>query len=123
MRLRRPSQFRAVLSGGIRKSAGPITVYALPNEVGRPRLGMAISRRVGGAVTRNRMRRRMREAFRLQQHDLGPGYDLVISARPHELLTLAEYQHLLAKAARQLHRSWTNHANLSNEPPASLPGR
>ena len=116
MRLRRPSQFRAVLSGGVRKAVGPLNVYALPNKLGQPRLGLAVSRRVGRAVVRNRIKRRMREAFRLMQNDLPRGYDLVISARPHEMLTLAEYQHLLSKAVRVLHRSWTEKPSQSDDP-------
>lgn len=123
MRLRRQSQFRAVLSAGIRQSVGPLNVYALPNELGRPRLGLAVSRRVGPAVFRNRVKRRVREAFRLLQHDLPRGYDLVVRARPHDLLTLAEYQRILFKAVRALHRSWTNKADQPDSGSASSPGR
>ncbi len=123
MRLRRRSQFRAVLSAGIRKSVGPLNVYALPNELGRPRLGLAVSRRVGPAVFRNRVKRRVREAFRLLQHDLPCGYDLVVRARPHDLLTLAEYQRILFNAVRALHRSWANKADQPDSGSASSPGR
>ncbi len=121
MGLHRPSQFRTVLADGLRKAVGPLNVYALPNELGQPRLGLAVSRRVGRAIVRNRMKRRMREAFRLLQHDLPQGYDLVIRARPHEMLTLAEYQHLLSKAVRVLHRSWTEKPSQSDDPPSPSP--
>ncbi|MEE9129741.1 MAG: ribonuclease P protein component [Phycisphaerales bacterium] len=123
MRLRRRSQFRVVLSAGIRKSIGPLNVYALPNELGRPRLGLAVSRRVGPAAFRNRVKRRVREAFRLLQHDLPCGYDLVVRARPHDLLTLAEYQRILFNAVRALHRSWANKADQPDSGSASSPGR
>lgn len=123
MRLRRSSQFRAVLAGGIRHAVGPLNVYALPNELGRPRLGLAISRRVGPAVLRNRVKRRLREAFRLLQHDLPTGYDLVISARPHKMLTLAEYQSILSKAVRVLHRLWVDKTSQPDDPSAPSPSR
>ena len=123
MRLRRRSQFRAVLSAGIRKSVGPLNVYARRNGLGRPRLGLAVSRRVGPAVFRNRVKRRVREAFRLLQHDLPRGYDLVVRARPHDLLTLAEYQRILFKAVRVLHRSWVNKADQPDSGSASSPSR
>ncbi len=123
MRLRRQSQFRAVLSAGIRKSVGPLNVYAFPNKLGRLRLGLAVSRRVGPAVFRNRVKRRVREAFRLLQHDLPRGYDLVVRARPHDLLTLAEYQRILFKAVGALHRSWTNKVDQPDSGSASSPSR
>ena len=46
------------------------------------RLGLVVSRKVGGAVVRSRVRRRLREAFRLHQHELGQPVDLVLVARP-----------------------------------------
>ena len=51
------------------------------NDVGAPRLGLAVAVKVaGGAVARNRLRRIIRESFRLHQHEL-PAVDLVVSAR------------------------------------------
>jgi ribonuclease P protein component len=47
-----------------------------------PRLGLVVSKRVGGAVLRNRARRLLREAYRLHQHDLTQVVDLVLVARP-----------------------------------------
>lgn len=52
------------------------------NEAGHARLGMAVAVRIaGGSVERNRLRRLIRESFRLHQHELPP-LDLVVSARP-----------------------------------------
>jgi ribonuclease P protein component len=57
-------------------------VIAFWNDKGWPRLGLAVAVRVAGnAVERNRVRRIIRESFRLNQHDL-PHLDLVVSARP-----------------------------------------
>jgi ribonuclease P protein component len=58
------------------------TVIAKPNEVGRPRLGMAVGIRAAGcAVNRNRVKRVVRERFRLTQQELPP-VDVVVNARP-----------------------------------------
>ncbi len=107
MRLTHARQYDAVYRGKVRIAVGPLVVWGVPNELGHPRLGLAVSRRVGSAVARNRVKRLVREAFRLMQHDLDTGYDLVISVRPHEVFTLAEYQRILFKAARTLHLKWS----------------
>lgn len=46
------------------------------------RVGFSVSKRVGGAVVRNRVKRRLREAVRVRLTSLPPGWDIVISARP-----------------------------------------
>ena len=104
--LRLPAEFQAVYEGKVRESRGPLTLYALPNKLDHPRLGMSVSRKVGTAVRRNRIRRLLREAFRLLQHDLPQGYDWVVVVRPHEPLILAEYQKLLMALIVRLHQAW-----------------
>jgi len=99
-------QFSAVFDAKVRESRGPLTMYALPNDIGHARLGISISRRVGTAPRRNRIKRLLRESFRLLQHDLPRGYDLVIVVRPHEPLILAEYQKLLMALVLRVHRAW-----------------
>ena len=105
-RIRLPSEYSAVYGAKTRESRGPLTAYALPNTLGHPRLGMSVSRKVGTAVRRNRIRRLIRESFRLLQHDLPQGYDFVVVVRPHEPLMLAEYQKLLTAMLVRLHGTW-----------------
>ncbi len=63
-------------------SDGLFSVTVRANDAGAPRLGMAVAIRVAGsAVARNRLRRIVRESFRLHQREL-PAVDLVVSARP-----------------------------------------
>ena len=54
----------------------------LTNTVGKPRLGLSVSKKVGTAVKRNRVRRRLKEIFRSSFARLPGELDLVISARP-----------------------------------------
>ena len=101
-------EFGAVFDAKVRESRGPLMAYARPNELGHARLGITISRKVGTAARRNRIKRLLRESFRLLQHDLPRGYDLVIVVRPHEPLLLADYQRLVSGLFVKLHRNWTN---------------
>jgi ribonuclease P protein component len=80
-RLRRKSDFEAAYARGRRFGNGFFAVTAMPNDIGGPRLGLAVSvKNAGSSVERNRIRRTIRESFRLHQHEL-PAVDLVVSAR------------------------------------------
>ncbi|HUL47854.1 MAG TPA: ribonuclease P protein component [Steroidobacteraceae bacterium] len=82
LRLRRKREFDAAYARGRRLNDGFFTVIATANEIGAPRLGLAVAvRAAGGAVARNRLRRIIRESFRLNQRSL-PALDLVVSVRP-----------------------------------------
>jgi ribonuclease P protein component len=81
-RLRRKGDFDAAYARGRRMSDGFFSVTARANDAGTPRLGLAVAVKLaGGAVARNRLRRIVRESFRLHQREL-PAVDLVVSARP-----------------------------------------
>jgi ribonuclease P protein component len=80
-RLRRKSDFEAAYARGRRFGNGFFAVTANPNDTGAPRLGLAVSvKNAGNSVERNRLRRTIRESFRLHQQQLPP-VDLVVSAR------------------------------------------
>jgi ribonuclease P protein component len=81
LRLRRKRDFESARVNARRMSDGFFTVTASVNQAGTARLGMAVAvRTAGGAVTRNRIRRIVRESFRLHQREI-PAVDLVVSAR------------------------------------------
>ena len=84
-RLHGSRAFDSVFAAKARRRLGPITVCGKPNGLPHCRLGLSVSRKVGSAVVRNRLKRLFREAFRLSQHDLPAGYDLVVVAHPHEI--------------------------------------
>lgn len=99
--------FQRVFDGQTRESRHPLTVLAVPNGLLHLRLGLSISRKVGSAPKRNRIKRLLRESFRLLQHDLPAAYDVVIVVRPHETLGLDQYQQLLTQLVQRLHKTWS----------------
>lgn len=79
--MRRKSEFDAVYRRGQRISDSLFTLNYLPNSLGVPRLGLAVAARTAGpAVARNRIRRLVRESFRLARRSL-PEADIVVGVR------------------------------------------
>lgn len=87
-RLRRKGDFTAVFSRGARLSASGVILLYLRNDLGFSRLGLAVSRKVGKAVRRNRLRRLIREGFRLTKHRLPRAVDVVAIPGKRDPLTL-----------------------------------
>ncbi|MCH2148575.1 MAG: ribonuclease P protein component [Phycisphaerales bacterium] len=112
-RITRSSEFRHIYGKGQRTRKGPYVVHAFPNALGHPRLGLSVSRKIGNAVTRNRVKRRLREAFRHLQHELPGSYDLVITVQPHDVRSMPDCTTHLRQAAGQLHDTWTRKTNNS----------
>jgi ribonuclease P protein component len=82
-RLSRSAEFERVYRQGRSSANRHLVIYVFPNSSAeRPRLGLSVSRKVGGAVQRNRVKRLLREAFARAEADLLPGQDVVLVARP-----------------------------------------
>jgi len=85
-------EFRRIYAKG-RSGVSPyLVVYARPNRRDHNRLGVTVSTKLGHAVVRNRVRRRIREIFRLNQSRLAQGYDMIVVARTRAVR--AEYREL-----------------------------
>ena len=74
-------EFRRVYNRGKSGVTSFLVIYARPNRSGRNRLGVTVSTKLGKAVVRNRVRRRLREIYRLSQPEMKKGYDIVLVAR------------------------------------------
>lgn len=73
--------FRRIYRKGRSAVSGGVVVYCLKNRKGISRLGVTVSTKLGHAVVRNRVRRRLRELYRLHRQEMLPGYDLIVVAR------------------------------------------
>jgi len=82
-RLSRSAEFERVYRQGRSTANRHLVLYTFPNDTTeRPRLGLSVSRKVGGAVERNRVKRLLREAFAQTEANLRAGQDVVVVARP-----------------------------------------
>jgi ribonuclease P protein component len=102
--LRRPSDFQRVYDRRRSVSDVYLIVYGRENDLPYLRLGLSVSRKVGGATHRNRLRRLYREAFRLSRHEMPAGLDLVLIPRRPEPPPLEGLKRSLVRLVRQLHR-------------------
>jgi ribonuclease P protein component len=101
LRVIRKRDFQRAWKGGGRARGSILVVVAVENGRATPRLGLSVGKSIWkGAVQRNRVRRIFREAFRLEQHELPAGFDLIlIPARPKLEPELAATRAELVKLA------------------------
>jgi ribonuclease P protein component len=80
--LRRRADFEAIGRQGTARSTPILVLRALRTDRTETRVGLSTPRTLGGAVQRNRVRRRLRELVRARLERIGPGWDLLLIARP-----------------------------------------
>jgi len=79
--LLRRGEFRRVYDEGRRRSASLCTVFVRPNGLPQSRFGVTTPARLGNAVLRNRLKRRLREVFRRHRAQLPGGWDILVNPR------------------------------------------
>ena len=103
-RIRRVGDFQRAYRRRSSAADGQIVVFGYPNGSAYPRLGISASRRLGGAVVRNRWKRLLREAFRLTLAQLPEGIDLIVIPRPNADPSLASLLESLPSLAARVAR-------------------
>jgi ribonuclease P protein component len=103
-RIRRRAEFQQVYEHGARIHGRYSTLFILPNALPVGRLGIAATKKLGGAVVRNRAKRLIRELFR--HNKLAPGYDIVVVPKRELLQTTlsvleADYRAAVERRLRQ----------------------
>jgi ribonuclease P protein component len=100
--LSRPGDFARLADGGVTRTHPLLVGRFARTDLDHARFGLATGRRLGGAVVRNRVRRRIREALRVMAPSFQPGWDVLIIARP----AIVEADHdALVGALRRVLRS------------------
>ena len=101
--LKKNHEFRRLYTKGASAAASGLVIYCRKNRLGRSRLGVTVSTKLGCAVVRNRLRRRLRECYRLNEAQFRPGLHMVVVARGRAVhATYRELEQSLLGVARKL---------------------
>jgi len=101
-RIRKTADFDRVYSQRQRLGDQHLLVFAAPNDVGRSRCGISVSRKHGNAVERTRLKRLLRAAFRLSQHDVPAGLDMILIPRQGSGAGLDDYRRSVVRLSWKL---------------------
>lgn len=107
-RIKKSSDFEQIYALKQRAGDDHLLIFGAVNTLGHTRIGLSVSKKHGNAVRRNRLKRLLREAFRLSQHDLPAGLDLILIPRQNSGATLEDYQKSLGNLATKLARRLTD---------------
>jgi ribonuclease P protein component len=112
-RIKNSRDFASIYEKRTRAADGNLLIFAAPNALHHPRFGVSVSRKLGGAVRRTALKRLLREAFRLAQHELPIDLDLILIPQRStaETAGLVDYQRSLVKLAGRLGRQIAAHQN------------
>ena len=100
--LKENHEFRRLYHRGTSSAGRHLVLYCRKNKLGRNRLGLTVSAKLGKAVQRNRVKRLFREAYRLHENEVARGIDIVLVARSRAVgATYLEIEKSLLRALRE----------------------
>lgn len=102
LRLRTPAEFDRVYKAKVFAADHCLVINACASDLPNPRLGLSVSKKVGNAVVRNRWKRLIREAFRLERASLPAGVDLVIRPQKNAVADLEAIRLSIPALARRV---------------------
>ena len=103
-RLRSSLDFKRVYERKQRASDEHLLIYADNNDVGETRIGLSVSKKNGNSIARHRIRRLLKEAYRLEQFEVPEGYDLIFIPRPGRNSTVDDFRQSIVNLSKQLDR-------------------
>ena len=103
-RVRSSLDFQRVYERKQRAGDEHLLIFADANHLATTRIGLSVSRKNGNSIVRHRIRRLLKEAYRLEQHEIPEGLDLILIPRPGSQSTVDEYRESLVKLACKLER-------------------
>lgn len=103
-RVRSSLDFAAIYDKRQRAGDDHLLVFAAKNGLSHSRLGLSVSKKHGNAIRRAELKRRLREAFRLSQHELPSGLDLILIPRHKSGASVGDYQASVVRLAIKLQK-------------------
>lgn len=101
--VRRSCEYKRIFLSGKKKQFSTLYIYVLAKENGPTRLGLVVSRKVGGAFLRNRFKRIIREVFRLHYPEFTSHTDIIVGVKPAAAREdMTEFRYKLKKIFEQL---------------------
>ncbi len=106
--LRRAAEFVRVYDTKQRAGDRHLLIFAAPNDLGWTRIGLSVSRKHGNSVRRQRIKRLLREAYRLEQHSVPEGWDFILIPRVNSGAGLEDYRRSLLRLTERLTKPTKN---------------
>ena len=117
VRLRSSRDFERVYAIKCKAADGVLLMFLARNEQAATRIGLSVSKKHGGAVERNRLKRWLREAFRLERHQFAPGLDLIAIPLAADRASLTAYRQSLLGLVKRLTKRLDRERETTETPP------